>query len=160
MITFLEYKENLAKKYVCLTFTDETNAKLRQYALDNGFNLTVSYDDKPQKAEDFDFHITVFYTSSEADAKDVGTVDLEPFEVKISGFELLGDENDVPVLLVQRDKILNTIRKEFVFIGYEDKWPDWKPHISLSYQRKQYAKPKKLPNFPIMVNKLSIENQS
>jgi hypothetical protein len=73
-------------------------------------------------------------------------------------FKLLGDEKDIPVLVVSSPDIKN-IREEMVSNGLMDKWPDYIPHISLSYVRKDYDLTEiKLPDFMMNFGHLKIED--
>ena len=81
----------------------------------------------------FRFFCLIFYTSN-----DVGDVDAEFPEkmkrkTKAVGFELFGKDKNVPVLIVEKTAGLNLLRTWYEFLGFQDEWPDWKPHISLSY---------------------------
>lgn len=159
MKTFRMFCEELtiSKKYVAVIYDDESQRKLRQWCQENGFDLTKSYNGSDQSADDFDFHTTVSYSVNEVSMKNE-TIPLthgEAFPVK---FKLLGDNEDIPVLVVSSPG-LTDIRDEFERRGLKDKWPDYIPHISLSYVRKNYdLKGLKLPDFRMNFGRLTIED--
>lgn len=159
MISFKQFISEFEKKFVCLYFDEATNKKLMKYAMDNGFNLSVKYDGTSQQPKDFDFHITVYYSSSTHNDPDQD-IKLDKFEVKPDHFAALGENHDVPVLKLKNEGQIKNIRDMFTSQGYTDNWPDYKPHISLSYERKPYSfKDMKLPDFPIVVDRLSVRKQ-
>lgn len=125
----------MARKYVAVNYDSDTQKNLRDWCGQHGFDLTVSYSGEVKKSEDFVFHTTIFYTSN-----DLGDMDAEyPEEMKRKtkavGFELFGEDKNVPVLIVEKTAGLNLLRTWYEFLGFEDKWPDWKPHISISYSK-------------------------
>ena len=154
--TFVEEK-TLSRKYVAVVYDDETQVKLREWCIENGFDLTETYDGKDQDPSEFEFHSTVFYSENEIKMKNelLPLTHGEAFPVK---FKLLGENNDIPVLLVSSPD-LNDIRDEYKNQGLKDKWPDFLPHISLSYVRKDYdLKGLKLPEFRMKFGELKIED--
>lgn len=159
MISFKDYLNQESKKYVCLHFDDKTNESLREYAKSNGFNLGINYKGNAAPEEDFDFHITVYYTWNRLRAPEVHE-EIEPFEVTPDRLKLLGENHDIPVLKVKVDGQLKSIREWFTQQGYKDKWPTYQPHVSLSYDKKHYNLSKlKLPDFPLTVVNLTVKNQ-
>ena len=145
------------RKYVAVIYDDETQLLLRDWCKENGFDLTKSYSGIEQEASDFEFHTTVVYSINEVDMKNE-TRPLTSGEAVAVKFKLLGDENDIPVLVVSSPDI-KEIRKEMVSHGLMDKWPDYIPHISLSYVRKDYdLNGLKLPNFRMNFGRLAIED--
>jgi 2'-5' RNA ligase len=153
--TFIEEK-SLARKYVAVVYDEETQKNLRKWCKENGFDLTKSYDDLDQSPEDFEFHTTVFYSTNELNIKNE-VIDFDG-EVEAKEFKLLGENHDIPVLVVLSDD-LSILRKTFKQMGLEDKWPNYIPHISLSYVKKDYdLNTLKLPDFKMKFRKLKIEN--
>lgn len=152
---FIE-KKTLSRKYIAVVYDDKTHSKMRDWCIENGFDLTKKYDGSNRPAEAFEFHTTVFYAKNEINLEN--TVIPLVGEVSPVKFELLGENNDIPVLIVKSDD-LNAIRDEYGNLGIEDEWPDYKPHISLSYDRKKYDISKlKLPNFKMRYSELKIED--
>lgn len=160
MISFKKFLDTLEKKFVSLSLTKETEDKLREYAIKNGFNLGVNYDGSKIDPKDFHFHLTIFYTKNEFGTEN-REIPLKEFNIIPRKLDLFGKSKDIPVLRISLTKLLKDIRTEFEIQGYEDNWPNYKPHISLSYDKKQYNLENiDLPDFPIVVNKLSIQKQS
>ena len=157
LIEMMDQLKDWNKKYVAIKFTEETNNKLYGYALEHGFDLTVDYDNNTIDAKEFDFHTTVFYTSNEVIYK-TGTKNTSG-TAKVTGFKLLGKNQDVPVLTL--DNGFRHIRKEFENLGFKDEWPSWIPYISLSYNRENIPNIKNLvlPDFPIVAKYLVIKDQ-
>ena len=156
MLSFYEYLETLKKKYVALQVSQESTAKLREYAKENGFDLTVSFSDEPQKETDFDFHVTVYFTTNTHRMTN-GIFDIPEFEIHPTQLKVLGVNEDIPVIGIEPSGQLMTYRNRYTRLGFRDAWPDYLPHISLSYNRKEYDMSKiPLPNFPITVNKLKV----
>ncbi len=123
----------MARKYVAVNYDSDTQEKLRNWCKEHGFDLTVSYGGEEKKPEDFTFHTTIFYTSNDLGDLDASYPEEMKRKTKAVGFELLGENKNVPVLLVEKTAGLNLLRTWYDFLGFEDKWPDWKPHISVSY---------------------------
>ena len=159
MISFKDYLNQESKKYVCLHFDEKTNASLRAYAKSNGFNLKVGYKGQEQSEDDFDFHITVYYTWNRLKAPEINEK-IEEFTVTPDRLKLLGENHDIPVLKVKNDGGIKAIRDWFTQLGYKDKWPTYQPHISLSYEKQKYnVSGMSLPDFPLTVVNLTVKNQ-
>jgi hypothetical protein len=67
-------KEDLAtepneKKYIEFVYADSAQEFLRAYCVQHGFDLTVKYDNSEQEPADFDFHSTIFYSTTEHDIR-------------------------------------------------------------------------------------------
>lgn len=141
-------KEFTAKrKYVAVTYDAESQKKLREWATENGFDLTKSYDDTEQKPEDFEFHTTIFFTTNEVNLKNK-TIKQKPTEVTIQGIKFLGENEDIPVLKLELTGNLKELREQYEDLGLEDQWPSYQPHISLSYAKEKRDVSKiKMPTF-------------
>jgi hypothetical protein len=152
--TFIEEK-TAGRKYVAVVYDEETQAKLRDWCMENGFDLSKSYGGMDQNPDEFEFHTTVFYSENEVAMKNE-ILPLTRGEAFPSKFKLLGENNDIPVLLISSAD-LNDIRDEYERKGLKDKWPDYLPHISLSYVRKDYdLSGLKLPEFRMKFGELKI----
>lgn len=160
MMKFTNYiTESMKRKYVAVQYDEDTQVMLRNWCKKNGFNLTTKFDGTEQKEEDFDFHTTIFFTTSEHDMKN-GVFDIgEPKKATPVSFELLGENHDIPVLKIDGDD-LRSLRKKYEDIGMKDQWPSWKPHISLSYDRQNVpdVRKMKMPAFPLTFDKLKIDD--
>lgn len=161
MKSLKEYlNKNLKTKYVAVIYDDETQENLRNYCEKNGFDITVDYDGEPQNPEDFDFHSTIFFTTSKHDIKNGETTFDFPKSVNAIKFEFLGHNGDIPVIKVMSDDLQELLTYYETEYGMEDEWPEWKPHISLSYAGTNLPDIDniELPDFPLTFQKLVIED--
>ncbi len=152
-------KEFIAKrKYVSVQYDKESQEKLSDWALKNGFNLSINYNGDEQDPKEFDFHTTVFYSSNESNLKNK-TTKLPPTEVTISKIKFLGDNEDIPVFAIELTDGIKELRQQYEELGLEDKWPNYQPHISLSYAKEKRDTSKiKLPDFKPKYDRLIIED--
>jgi 2'-5' RNA ligase len=152
-------KEFLAKrKYVAVQYDEESQKKLREWAEQNGFDLSVKYNGDEQDPKDFDFHTTIFYSSNEVDLRN-REIKQSPTEVIITGMKFLGENEDIPVLTVSVSGGIKDLRQHYEDLGLEDEWPTYQPHISVSYAKKAIdIKKIKLPTFRPKYNKIVIED--
>jgi 2'-5' RNA ligase len=141
-------KEFMAKKkYVAITYDRESQKKLREWAIENGFDLTKSYDGEDQDPKDFEFHTTIFFTTNEVNLPNK-RIKVDPTEVAIQGIKFLGENEDIPVLKLELTGKLKDLRKQYEDLGLEDQWPTYQPHISLSYAKEKRDVSKiKIPTF-------------
>lgn len=149
------------RKYVAVQYDHNTQEKLRQWAIDNNFDLTKGYGEQEQDPKDFDFHTTIFYTSNEMEdlPEEPGYKLIESYSVTPMKFDLLGVEKDIPVIKLVPDGMIMDLRKTYEKVGMKDQWPEYLPHISLSYVRKPYDFSNiSLPSFPMTFNKVKIED--
>lgn len=154
---FLDYVTPKSRKYVSLEMEEKSRTKLQDWANSLGFDTETSFSGKPQ--EFMDYHITVFYSENESSLENSFT-DIPEFVVTASHFELLGENKDIPVLIIAKNEELEKYYDEFEAKGLQSKWPDWKIHISLSYKYdgKPDIKSLPLPPFPLVFDKLKVEN--
>lgn len=152
-------KEFIAKrKYVAVQYDKESQDKLREWALKNGFDLSVKYSGEKQDPKEFDFHTTVFYSVNESNIRNISKR-LPPTEVTITKIKFLGEEEDIPVFEIALTNGIKELREYFEDLGLEDKWPSYQPHISLSYAKeKRDVSDIKLPDFKPKYDKLIIED--
>lgn len=150
--------EQAERKYVAIVYDDASQKRLREWAIDSGFNLSVDFDGTPQDPKEFDFHTTVFYTTSTHDIPNQSykfTVD----DLEFVGFELLGPDKNIPVIRVKSSK-LSKLRKSLEEDGFEDQWPEYKPHISLSYDKEadySFVENLDLPKFKVTATKVEMK---
>lgn len=150
---FLFEEAKKTRKYVNIQYTKETQDNLRKWAMDQGFDLTANYDGTTQKAESFDFHSTIFYTTSRH-AMTGGVTEITPKIAKPIGFKMLGRESDVPVIKLAQDNIIK-IRQHYEEMGMKDEWPEYQPHISLSYGKSfPDVKTVDLPTFDLVFDRI------
>ena len=151
----------MTRKYIAIIYDPETQQNLRNWCTNNGFDLSVGYGGVPQEPENFEFHTTVFYTINEVEGfrEDPEYNLIECHEVTPMIFDMLGEDRDVPVLKLEYEGALATLRKKYEGIGMMDKWDNYVPHISLSYAKS----PRDLselpfPDFKLCFNKVVVED--
>jgi 2'-5' RNA ligase len=161
MLGFMDFMERApTKKYVAVQYDDATQKRLRKWATDNGFDLTTGYGGGKQNAEDFDFHTTIFYTTTEHSLPKYVRTIAPSGTAKVVGFEMLGIDNNIPVLKVESSTI-QRLRKHFEdAYGMKDAWPTFKPHVSLSYATSNMPNIKdiKLPTFELTFNQVKVDD--
>jgi 2'-5' RNA ligase len=136
-----------SRKYVAVQYDDESQKKLRNWAEENGFDLSVKYNGEEQDPEDFDFHTTIFFSTNEVELRN-REIKQAPTEVIITGMKFLGEDEDIPVLTVSVSGGIKDLRQHYEDLGLEDQWPKYQPHISVSYAKKPMdIKKIKLPTF-------------
>ena len=152
-------KEFMARrKYIAVKYDEASQKKLREWATNNGFDLSVKYNGEEQSPEDFDFHTTIFFTTNEVNLRNQ-VILKKPTEVTITGIKFLGENEDVPVLTVSASGGINELRRYYEDLGLEDQWPSYQPHISLSYAKKQVdVSGMKLPDFKPTYDRVEIKD--
>jgi hypothetical protein len=133
---------------------------MREWCIASGFNITTSFAGEEIDPDEFDFHITVFYSDNKKYVAN-GTFPIDPIELKFQRFELLGQEKNVPTILIDKTNELVNIRKIYETTGLKDSWPEWKPHLSVSYSYKGKPVLSKvsLPDFKVTVDTIVVKNQ-
>ena len=164
-MNFMEYIAYMSneRRYIAVVYDDETQDRLRSWAEDNGFDLSFKFDGSKQSPDQFDFHTTVFYSETTHPELDYGFYDLDEYigehsgEARVVGFELLGQDNDIPVFKIESEQISKLRRYFEVNHHMEDKWPSFKPHVSVSYRRSPEYKVDNLPDFPLTFQGFKID---
>lgn len=146
------------RRVVMLRADWETQDKLREWAKGEGFDLGWSYSGWPQHSGEFDFHITIVYSENAVRIED-GVRWIDPITVAPTGYEVLGEST--PAIVIEPNERLSAIRDFFVStFGVKPTYPDFKPHISLSY--KWTGEPDvvqtapALPDFPLVFDLLMV----
>jgi hypothetical protein len=153
---FIEEKR-FTTKYIAVQYDEATQKKLREWAIKNGFDLTQDYDGNNQDAKDFDFHTTIFYSTSEHDIKNEILQINRSRTAKVVDIEMLGVNNNIPVLKIESNDILKIRRYYEAEYDMKDAWPEYKPHISLSYSKNIIDTSKmKLPTFLLTFDTIKI----
>lgn len=142
MKTLKEFRAK--RKYVAVQYDDESQKQLRDWAEENGFDLSIKYNGEEQDPKDFDFHTTIFFSTNEVDLRN-REIKQTPTEVIITGMKFLGENEDIPVLTVSVSGGIKYLRQHYEDLGLEDQWPTYQPHISVSYAKK-----------PIDINKIKL----
>lgn len=120
------------KKYIEIAYDDFSQGYLRAFCLDNGFGLTTNFDGSEQNAKEFDFHSTVWFTMGEHVLAN-GTKEIEVDDITPLHYSLFGENKNILVLEIESPK-LKAINKAYGDkYNMESSFPDYKPHITLSY---------------------------
>lgn len=160
MIGFRDFMEKApTKKYVAVQYDEATQCKLKAWAEDNGFDLTTKYDGTKQDAEDFDFHTTIFFTTTEHDIPNHIKTIAPGGSAKVVDITMLGVNNDIPVLKIESPSVLR-IRSHYAeTYGMKDVWTNYIPHVSLSYSKDlPDMKKVKLPTFELTFNQIKVDD--
>ncbi|QIG70638.1 hypothetical protein EVB91_082 [Rhizobium phage RHph_I1_18] len=158
MKLFSQVNDCCKRKFIGVILTPIASAQLRAWCRFNGFNIEKSFKGKDIKSHEFDFHVTIIYTETYHDTQS-GSWKIDPFDLVPIGFEMLGENKDIPAILIDPNTPgLIALRDQYKALGMKDKWPDFKPHISLSYAGGS-TDGLKLPDFKLAVNRLTIENK-
>lgn len=145
------------RKYIEVQYNPITQGYLREYCADNGFDLSVRFDGSKQDPEKFDFHSTVWFTTSEHKLKN-GTLSVN-ITAAPTGFALFGENKNILVMEIE-SKGLQSIRDHYGSeYGMEDEWPDYRPHITLCYNYTGDLPTVDLPDIPLVADRLNIKTQ-
>lgn len=145
------------RKYIEIVYDDVTQGYLREFCQENGFDLSIRYDKEKQDPEDFIFHTTVWFTSSEHAFENKSlSCDIA---VEATDFSLLGENQDILVLDIKSPELLK-VRQDF---GHKyqmiDQWPDYRPHITVCYKWNQDLPSIELPKEPLRADRINIKRQ-
>jgi len=159
MMGFKDFTEEATTKYVAVQYDEATQRKLRTWAKENGFDLTTKYDGTKQDEKDFDFHTTIFITTSTHNIPNHRKTIAPSGSAKVVDIMMLGVNNNIPVLKIESPAILR-IRKHYAeTYGMKDAWPEYKPHVSLSYSSDlPDMKKVKLPTFELTFNEIKVDD--
>jgi 2'-5' RNA ligase len=97
--------------------------------------LTKSYSGGEISPEEFDFHTTMFY-SVEPPTSPIpnGHSKVRPLTLTVKGIDLFGPNKNIPVLVMEPSAELLEVRKYIAEKhGLFDSWPEYKPHLTISY---------------------------
>jgi hypothetical protein len=146
------------RKYVSVVYDDASQLLLRNWALENGFDLTTSYSGNIRPIEDFKFHTTIVYSKNEKYLTNQ-TLTRSTTGVIITGVKMLGENYDIPVLSLSAAGAIKQAKLFYEEIGLVDYWPTFNPHISISYAKVLPDMSKiKLPTFTPKFDKIVIED--
>jgi len=148
------------KKNISVIYNPVTQGYLREFCEQNGFDLSYKWDGTRQDPENFEFHTTVWFTTTDHRIKN-DTYDCN-IEVRPTNFELFGKNKDILVMEVE-GKGLYEIRESYGrAYNMQDEWPDYRPHITVCYNWKG-----ELPDFdpneqllePLVADSYTIKKQ-
>jgi hypothetical protein len=145
-----------AKKYVAVHYDAPTCEKLRTWAETDGLNLRTRYDGMAQDPADFAFHTTIFCTTTEHRLPNEELAITG--SARVVGLRLLGTGKNIPALELE-SRALKLLRRHFARThGMKDAWPEYCPHVTVSYAKESVADVSKvpLPDFELVIARLSI----
>jgi|SRR6056297_2426849 len=145
------------KKYIEVQYDSVTQGYLREYCEQNGFDLSVRFDGSKQDPENFDFHTTVWFTSSKHKLANQSISFNATAQAK--GFALLGPDKNILVLEIESDDI-QEIRDFYGKLhDMQDEWPDYRPHITVCYRWEGDIPDVDLPDMDLKTDRLNIKTQ-
>ena len=162
----ISFKEMLTlgiptRKYARAVYDAQTQHELMVWCTMNGFDLGMNYEGNPIDPHEFVFHTTIIYSTNEVAFPDV-KIKVRDGDVTPLGFDMLGIEKNVPVLKVKSD-LLTSYNKRFKEnYGMEEYWPEFKPHVSLSYNKGRHVDVSKLalPKFKLNIDYIMVTAQN
>lgn len=136
----------------------DSSKRLRTYASKSGFDLTLDFNGLPQKVDDYQFHLTIICSENEV-VLDNQKKNIEPIELIPKKYEILDVDRTIPVLKIEPDESLMTMRKYFEDVHKLEPTKDFKPHISMSYnwEGEPPLKEIPMPDFKITGDVLTIK---
>jgi len=157
MKRFGDYFQPKSRKFVALELEEGSRAKLQSWANFMGFDTVTSYSGDP--ITEMDYHITVFYSENTSSIP-TGIFHIPMFEVRPLAFDLLGEEKNIPVLIIEDSLTLKSYYDQYKAKGLQTKWSDWKVHISISYKYDGNPNIEELPlpPFPIKIDKIKVDD--
>ena len=149
----------LEKKYVEIQYDALSQRYLREFCKDNGFDLSIKFNGEYQDPVEFDFHSTVWFTTSEHTGRNA-SFDIAMQDFEAVQFSLFGEEENILVLEISSDDLVATREMFGEKLGMQDEWPDYKPHITLSYSFTGDLPDIPLPDLsPLVADKLNVKSQ-
>lgn len=153
-----QLNEQPKKKYIEVQYSALTQGYLREYCTTHGFDISTKFDGKKIDPDEFDFHSTVVFSSSEH------IIDNSEMDVHVmvypKNFALFGEKQNILVLEIESPALLS-LREYFVNeYDMQDEFPDYRPHISLSYNYEGELPDVELPNADLLeADRLKIKDQ-
>lgn len=156
------FRTFMEKKYIAAYMSAESEKKFEAWLNERGIFRTVDFggvglaDQQP-----FEFHCTIAFSTNEVMLTDVNSFMGDGIKVKPIGFKMLGVNQDVPVMELDPSGPLEVIRQSFIAqTGIQEAWPNWLPHISISYDKTPITLPTDLPDFDIYLDQFIVQSTS
>lgn len=143
MITFAQYLNESMGTYACLKLSQESKDRLHQFMKD-----TIQ---SPVDKEDY--HCTVVYSHKDVTQAIQSQQPKLPITAKAIGYESF--DGGAYVLKIE-SKELNQLHKETRNLGATYDYPQYNPHITLSYDNKP-IEDQKVPDFDLVFDQYHIE---
>ena len=151
------------RKYIEVKYDQETQHKLAAYCQKNGIDCTQTWSGRKVEPHEFGFHTTIWYSTSYHSFEN-RSFQIDPISVVPTKFELFGPNQDILVMLVedaetsaQSQPLLDLRNSYGSLYKMQDAWPDYKPHITLSYNHSGDIPDIRLPNFEIRATVMNIK---
>jgi hypothetical protein len=144
----------VGRRVVMLYADPDTQANLTAWAHAMGFDVGGS-----NPHEGHAFHITLLATENDV-AIPLTDHTIEPVSVEPTGFEVLGENGDTPVMrVVNLDETLFAIRTHYVLAYGAEPTFELRAHVSLSYDwaGEPTLEELPLPDFPLVFDRLVVE---
>lgn len=126
--------------YVCVNFSDVTIEALNALVKDLGIDEATRPDD---------FHATVVYSRKSIPWKKADELDIE---AKITGYTIFDTRDGKKCLVLLIDSPwLHERFERAMSLGATYDFPEYKPHITLSYDYGDADAPETVPTFPIVI---------
>lgn len=126
---------------------------LNKYCKENNITQNYNYNGS-ELNKNFDYHLTVFYTDHYEDNINFDTYNMKPVSMSVEKVDYIGD--NIICLYLEKTKEIQDLFDAFKEFGLTTKFKDFKPHISLSYDKERYDKLKNY-NKKIIFDKLVVE---
>jgi hypothetical protein len=152
-----------SKKYTCVVYDKKTQELLKNWCIENGFDISVNWKGEPK--ENFEFHTSIIYSKNEVELEDsrFDFSDWHPKHRTVTpiGFKYLTNtitgKDEIPVMLIKSEAIDSFYLYETGVTGLIHSYDKLIPHITLSYVYKD-IKDLKLPDFDIVFDNYVIES--
>lgn len=147
----------LEKKYIEVQYDPVTQGYLREYCEENGFDLSTKFNGTKQDPEDFDFHSTVWFTTTEhrLQNQSLGC----DVSATATGFALFGEKENILVLEISSNDLTDIRNQYGTEYEMEDEWPEYRPHITLCYDWDGSLPDVPLPEEQLVAKTLNIKKQ-
>lgn len=121
IVESVEYKNGI---YCCAKPTQETKDAIKSFC--------AAYD-VPKPLSATDLHCTLIYSDKIDDEFESIPTYEKPLQAKFKGFDLFGDDKDTLVILLDSSDLQARHKELMGKYDLNYSWPDFTPHISLSY---------------------------
>lgn len=143
-------------KFVQAVYDFETQERLRNWVLEEGFTLNLNFGG--DEVGFGDFHTTIMYSTNPSSFPN-GLYTAPHFTAEIIELKALGKNEETPTGLIRSDSLENLHEYFKVGFGMTPSFPDYLPHVSLSYDE---AYPElgqvNLPNFKLTGFVIEVKN--
>lgn len=137
-----------------------TQENLKTWAFRNGFDLTKNFAGETISPDEFMFHCTVIYSKTPPSKRlPRNEYQVPRFALSVENLTMIGPDNCYPCFTIAKTNEVMQIREEIESYGLTDPWPEYKPHMTLSYAKESVVPDffrLTLPQFPIIVDTVKV----